>query len=204
LSGKDFQTASNTNSLFGVRFSDSNDSSAATTGVYKNVSATSVTLANHGYGSLRQYYNSGFEKTNTQGTDLPTAQAAYNYFYPTAVASNPTTANTPILNEIGSGTKVGDIAILTTAQLTAAGLNFGNFSATGTQTIGFQFSRSLLGSGSYMANVFVECGNDGVALAGNLTKVPEPSGIVGLALVGLTVAGSMLRKRRSVSLNIVE
>ncbi|MGA9377709.1 MAG: PEP-CTERM sorting domain-containing protein, partial [Phormidium sp.] len=94
--------------------------------------------------------------------------------------------------------------MLTTAQLLTAGLNFGNFSAAGTETIGFQLSRSLLGSGSYMANVFVECGNDGVALAGNLTKVPEPSGIVGLALVGLTAAGSMLRKRRLASVNIVE
>ncbi|MFB2897858.1 XDD3 family exosortase-dependent surface protein [Aerosakkonemataceae cyanobacterium BLCC-F50] len=192
FSGQNFQTASNTNSLFGIRFAGTNDSNAATTGVYSNVSAMSVTGVNHGYSSLKQYYDYGWGKTNTQGTDLPTAQAAYNYFGQT----------TPILNVIGSGTKVGDITMLTASQLTAAGLNFANFSAAGTETIGFQFSRSLLGSGSYLANVFVECGNDGVALAGNLAQVPEPSGIVGLALVGLTAAGSMLRKRRSVSVNM--
>lgn len=189
LSGTNFQSASNSNSLFGIRFAGSNDSQAATTGVYKNVSATSVTLANSGYGSLNQYYSSGWEKTNTQGTDLATAQAAYNYFGET----------TPILNVIGSGTKVGDITMLTSSALTAAGLNFGYFGAAGSETIGFQFSRSLLGSGSYLANVFIECGNDGVALAGNLAQVPEPSGIVGLALVGLTAAGSRVRKRRSVA-----
>ena len=205
FSGKDFKTASNQGSLFGIRFAGTNDSNVATTGVYKNVSAASVTGVNSGFSSLKQYYNnSSFNKTNTQGTDLPTAQAAYNYFYPTAVASNPTTGNTPILNVINSGTKVGDITMLTSSALAAAGLDFGYFSANGTQTIGFQFSRSLLGSGGYIANVFMECGNDGVALAGNLRQVPEPSGIVGLALVGLTAGGSMLRKRRSVSLNTIE
>ncbi|MFB2833187.1 XDD3 family exosortase-dependent surface protein [Floridanema evergladense] len=188
FSGQNFQTASNTNSLFGIRFAGANDSLAASTGVYSNVKAASVTGVNHGYNSLNQYYNSGFNRTNTQGTDLSTAQAAYNYFGQT----------TPILNVISSGTKVGDITMLTASQLTAAGLNFGHFSAAGTQMIGFQFNRSLLASGSYLANVFVECGNDGVALAGNLAQVPEPSAIVGLTLVGLSAAGSMLRKRRSV------
>lgn len=194
FSGTNFQTASSTNSLFGIRFAGTNDSNAATTGVYKNVSAMSVTGVNHGYGSLNQYYNSGFDKANTLGTDLATKQAAYNYFGQT----------TPIMNVIGSGTKVGDITMLTSSALTAAGLNFGHFGAAGSQTIGFQLSRSLLDSGDYLANLFVECGNDGVALAGNLTSVPEPSSMIGLALVGLSAAGSMLRKRRSVSENIVE
>ncbi|MGA9380358.1 MAG: XDD3 family exosortase-dependent surface protein, partial [Phormidium sp.] len=99
LSGTNFQTASSTNSLFGVRFAGTNDSNAATTGVYKNVSATSVAVANHGYSSLNHYYNSGLEKANTQGTDLATKQAAYDYFG----------QSNAIQNVIGSGTKVGDI-----------------------------------------------------------------------------------------------
>jgi hypothetical protein len=204
FSGTNFSTASNQSSLFGIRFAGTNDSGAASTGVYQNVQAKSVTGANHGYGSLRQYYNAGYNKTNTLGTDLPTAQAAYDYLYPANVASNPTTGNTPILNVINSGTKVGDIAMLTSSALTAAGLNFGHFGATGTQTIGFQFDRSLIGSGNYLANVFVECGNDGVALAGNLEVVPEPSSMAGLALVGLTAAGSMLRKRRPLTATIAK
>lgn len=204
LSGKNFQTASNQSSLFGIRFAGTNDSGAATTGVYKNVQAKSVTGDNHGYGSLKQYYDYGWNQPNTQGTDLPTAQAAYNYFYPAAVASNPTTGNTPILNVIGSGTKLGDITMLASNALSAAGLDFGHFGATGTQTIGFQFSRSLIGSGDYIANLFIECGNDGVALSGNLKDVPEPSSMAGLALVGLTAAGSVLRKRRPLSAKIAE
>jgi hypothetical protein len=203
FSGNNFQTASDQSSLFGIRFAGTNDSGAASTGVYTNVQAKSVTGANHGYGSLRQYYDAGFNKTNTQGTDLPTAQAAYNYLYPANVASNPTTGNTPILNVINSGTKVGDITALASSALTAAGLDFSHFGATGTETIGFQFDRSLIGSGNYLANVFVECGNDGVALAGT-TAVPEPSSMAGLALVGLTAAGSMLRKRRPLNASITE
>ncbi|MBW4493252.1 MAG: PEP-CTERM sorting domain-containing protein [Oscillatoria princeps RMCB-10] len=199
FSGKDFQTASNQSSLFGIRFAGTNDSNAPSTGVYQNVQAKSVTGVNQGYTSLRWYYDAGHNQPNTQGTDLPTAQAAYNYFYPAAVASNPTTGNTPILNVINSGTKVGDITALASSDLSAAGLDFGHFGATGTQTIGFQFNRSLIGSGDYLANVFVECGNDGVAL-----KVPEPSSMAGLALVGLTAAGSMLRKRRPLSASITE
>jgi hypothetical protein len=194
FSGTNFQTASSTNSLFGIRFAGTNDSNVATTGVYKNVSAMSVTGVNSGYNSLNHYYNSGYDKANTLGTDMATKQAAYNYFGQT----------TPILNVIGSGTKVGDITMLTATQLLTAGLNFGHFGAAGTQTIGFQFSRSLLDSGDFLANVFLECGNDGVALAGNLTSVPEPSSMIGLALVGLSAAGSMLRKRRLASVDIVE
>lgn len=199
LSGKNFQSASNEGSLFGIRFAGTNDSGAPTTGVYKNVRAKSVTAENEGYSSLQWYYDWGWEMPNTQGTDLPTAQAAYNYFYPAEAASNPTWDNTPILNAIGSGTKVGEIAMLASSALSAAGLDFGHFGATGTETIGFQFSRSLIGSGNYIANLLIECGNDGVALSGNLKDVPEPSSMAGLALVGLTAAGSVLRKRRPLS-----
>lgn len=189
FSGTDFQTASNTSSLLGIHFSATDDSGAASTGVYKNVRAASVAGVNHGYNSLNHYYTSGWERTNTQGTDLATKQAAYNYFG----------QYNSIQNVISSGTKIGDITMLTSSDLTNAGLNFSNFQATGTQTIGFMFDRSLFGSGAYTSNIFLECGNDGVSLTGNLTEVPEPSGIVGLALLGLTAAGSLRRKSRSLN-----
>ena len=197
FSGNNFKTASNASNLFGIRFAGTNDSGVASTGVYKNVQAKSVTAENQGYTSLKQYYNAGFDKTNTQGTDLATSQAVYQYYYGDAVANNPTTSNTnPIGTVISSGTKVGNISFLTNTALTAAGLNFGHFGATGSQVIGFQFDRSLLGSdgGNFMANLFLECGNDGVALRGDLEEVPEPLGFITFAAVGLMGSAALRRK----------
>ncbi|WP_199246234.1 XDD3 family exosortase-dependent surface protein [[Phormidium] sp. ETS-05] len=186
FTNKNFTTANNSNSLFGIRFAGTNDSGAATTGVYSNVKATGVATTNHGYSSLQQYYNSGWNKANTQGTDIPTKQAAFDYF-----------GTGSIMNVIQSGTKVGNINMLTASDLSAQGLNFRNFGsgAVGSQTIGFSFSKELLGEGDYIANIFLECGNDGVALKGSVS-VPEPTSTVGLAFLGLGAVCTKLGKRR--------
>lgn len=186
-----FKAASDTNSLFGIRFAGTNDSMASSTGVYKNVQATTVTGANQGYSTLKQYYDYGWNRENTQGTDIATKADAYAYL-----------GQGSILNVIGSGTKVGDITMLTASALSAAGLDFSHFLASGEQTIGFQLNKSLLGFGDYVANMFLECGNDGVALAGAILppapaphEVPEPTGTAGMALVALAFVGSQLHKR---------
>jgi hypothetical protein len=189
FTGDNFQTANQNNALFGVRFAGTNDSGATSVGVYSDVSAKGVALDNHGYKHLQQYYNSGYNKTNTMGTDIDTKAEAYSYFGQT----------TAILNVINSGTRVGDITMQSQNALTAAGLNFGNFGAgaLGSQTIGFSFDKSLMDSGDYMASLFLECGNDGVALAGHATEsVPEPATAAGLAFLGLTFLGGKLRKRQ--------
>ncbi len=67
FSGQNFQTASQTNQLFGVRFANYNNSLA--TGIYQGVQAKSTTAQHAGYSSLDWYYDAGFEKNNTQGTD---------------------------------------------------------------------------------------------------------------------------------------
>jgi len=196
FTGKDFKSASDSNSLFAVRFAGTNDSKAASTGVYQNVQGASVTAENEGYTNLKWYYDWGWGQGNTQGTDLPTASSVYNYYYGNTVGSNPTNSNTPILNVINTGTKVGDITSLTASALASAGLDFSHFSAVGSQTIGFKLDRSLLPSGSFMSNIFLECGNDGVALAGTLTAVPESGNTMGLVALGVLFAGSQLLKRR--------
>ncbi len=199
FTGQNFQTAQGNNELFGVRFAQNNDTPVAL-GVYKNVQAFSQTTSNSGYGSLRQYYTTNsnqYNVANTQGTDLPTAQSVYNYLYPSNVANNPTTSNTPILTEILSGNKIGDVTALTSTQLSALGLNFGNFNASGTQTFGFKFNRNLLPDGSFMGHLFLECGNDGVAIAGNLAHVPESSTVGALALFGITLYGMKRRKNNA-------
>lgn len=188
FSGKNFTTASNNKSLFGVRFAGTNDSLAPSVGLYGNVQAQSVTSSNHGYNTLKQYYNSGFDKVNTQGTDIATKTQAFNYF-----------GQGTILNVIGSGAnKLGEIQSLSATALKDYGLDFGLFGAKGTQTFGFSFNKGDLGLAdgtySYLANVFLECGNDGVAVKGQ-ASVPEPGTLSGLTLLGLIGLSSKLKRR---------
>lgn len=182
FSGSNFNTAQG--SLFGVRFASGNDTSVAT-GIYSNVTTTSVAEANVGYSSLNHYYNSGYDAANTQGEALATRTAVTDYFG----------GDGQIQNSIGSGTKLGDIALLTAAELSAKGLNFGN--VAGSQTFGFSFAQSLLPSGSFLANVFLECGNDGVAFAANQSAaaVPEPTTMAGTA-IGIAALAGLKRRRQ--------
>lgn len=202
FSGKDFTTAMNDGDLFGIRFAETNDSQVNRTGVYRNVMATSVTTDNDGYGSLKQYYdfnNGQFDQPNTQGTDLPTQANVYDYLYGSTIAQNPTEHNTPILNVIQSGRFLGDIDVLNRTQLSNAGLDFSHFEANASHTYGFRFDRALLprDGDSFVSHLFLECGNDGVALKGDLKSVPEPSSLAGMAGIGLTFAGMALRRRQS-------
>lgn len=106
--------------------------------------------------------------------------------------------NDPILNVIGSGTYIPDSGFesLNATELTNLGLDF-NFggsevvAVSGSYTFGFSFNKDLLPSERYIAHVFETCGNDGAAIA-----VPEPSTMVGLFGLGLTVLGSQVSKRR--------
>lgn len=187
FSDKTFKQANAAGELFAVRFAGTNDSGAASTGVYSGVTAKSVTGTNHGYKHLKQYYNYGWGKANTQGTDIATRQAAYDYYG----------RYDAIRNVIGSGTKVGDIESLNLDSLVAEGLDFGNFGANGTHTIGFAFNKSMMAAGSYMANVFLECGNDAVALGGELedsVSTPEPASLLGFLALG--AIGTAALKRR--------
>jgi hypothetical protein len=179
FTGRNFSQAQG--SLFGIRFSSTNDTEVAT-GVYSNVTTTSWASRNAGYSSLERYYNAGYERANTQGTAIANAQAAYNYYGRGAMQTS-----------ISSGTRLGGVTTMSATDLRAAGLNFG--SNAGSQTFGFRFDRSLLPDGNFMANVFLECGNDGVAIAGNSAAVPEPTTMAGAAL-GIAAIGGLKRMRR--------
>ena len=185
FSGQNFNTASANNSLFAVRFSDGNDSGVATTGVYTNVTAKSVTKTNLGFTNLNQYNTlvASQGKTPSMG-DLA---ATDPYFQQTG--------NWTVLNSIATGTKVGEINFLTPATLSALGLNFAQFNAVGSQTIGFSFNKSSMPSGNYIANFFAECANDGIAIQGSFEAVPEPSTWFG-TLVGLSFLGIGAAKRK--------
>ena len=189
FSGNDFQTASENGELVGVRFAGSNDSGVADVGVYSNVTAQSVTADNSGYSSLQSYYNAGYDRDNTMGTDFATKQDAFDEFGETS----------PILNSIESGTYQGGITFLSESEMAAEGLDFSHFNTDGSETLAFSFSRAFVPDGEYIANLFIECGNDGVALHGDLQDVPEPSALGGVLLLGMMVGGRRLRRKQAVA-----
>jgi hypothetical protein len=189
FSGQNFNTANANRSLFGIRFAESNDSPVAT-GVYSNVTAKSVTEANNGFSNLTRY------NTHVQsggGTSSMGDLAATDPYFQQ-------TGENTVLNSIATGTKVGEISFLNPAALSALGLNFGQFNARGSQTIGFSFEKSAMPSGNYVANLFAECANDAIAIKGSFETasaeaVPEPSTIFG-TLAGLSILAAK-RKLKS-------
>jgi len=194
FSGQNFNTASANNSLFAVRFADGNDSGVATTGVYKDVTAKSVTQTNSGFSNLNQYNTLVASQGGTPS--MGDLAATDPYFQQTG--------NNTILTSIATGTKVGDIEFLTAATLSALGLNFAQFNAVGSQTIGFSFNKSSLLSTDFIAHFIAECANDALAIKGKFTPlpspgkvepVPEPSTLVG-TFVGLSFLGSRAAKRK--------
>ena len=193
FSGQNFNTANANGNLFAVRFAAGNDSGVATTGVYSNVIAKSVTQLNSGFTNLTQF-NTRVQSAG--GTpSMGDLSATDPYFE----------QNGPILNSIAAGTKVGEINSLTPAALSALGLNFAQFNAVGSQTIGFSFNKSSMPSGQYIANLFAECANDAIAIKGSFSQdsaeaVPEPSTIFG-TLVGLSILAAKRKLKRQTSGN---
>lgn len=198
FTGNNFATANAAKSLFGVHFAAAPGTAGAIVqmGLYSNVQAKSVALTHNGYSSLQQYFNNGFGSQQTQGTDLDTKEETKAYY-----GNNGTG---PIYNVIDKGTKVANISPLTAAVLsTNLGLNFGKYGANSAYTFGFQVDKSLLPTGDFMANLFYECGNSGIAVAGSIipgaNPVPEPTTMLGLALGGIGLVAGKMKQRRQVS-----
>ncbi|MBE9093343.1 XDD3 family exosortase-dependent surface protein [Tychonema sp. LEGE 07203] len=196
FSGQNFNTANANGSLFAVRFAEGNDSGVATTGVYSNVTAKSVTQTNSGFSNLNQFNTVVASQGGTPS--MGDLAATDPYFEQTG--------DWTVLNSISTGTKVGEINFLTPATLSALGLNFAQFNAVGSQTIGFSFNKSAMPSGSYIANLFAECANDAIAIkssfeASSPEAVPEPSTwfatLVGLSFLGMGAAKRKIKVKIS-------
>jgi hypothetical protein len=195
FSGQNFNTANANRSLFAVRFAAGNDSSVAATGVYSNVTAKNVTQINSGFTNLTQYND---RVQSAGGTPSMADLTATNPYFEQ-------TGNWTVLNSIAAGTKVGEINYLTPAALSAMGLNFAQFNARGSQTIGFSFDKSAMPSGTYIANLFAECANDAIAIKSSFQTasaeaVPEPSTILG-TLAGLSILAAKRKIKRQTSAN---
>lgn len=191
FTGKSFKAASDAGQLVGIHFAtNGSQSGVSQVGVYSNVKAKSITAQNYGYSNLTQW--SDWTKTTNKGAyndSFGDLNARDSYF------AGQQSGSGTILNAIKSGQKVSDIFMMSSSQLKAEGLNFSQFGANGSQTLGFSFKRTAdFKVGSFVANLFAECGNDGLAIRSNLHKVPEPTTMAGIAAVaGLGLLG---RRRR--------
>lgn len=185
FTGKSFKAASDSKSLFSVRFAGVNSESGVAPGVYRNVAAKSVTQQNSGFPNLNEW-----SSVVNGRDDLGDLNARDSYF------AGQQTGNGTVLNSTRSGDRVGDITLLTLAALTSEGLNFGSVGATGSQTIGFRFDKPQGFSGQFIASIFAECANDGLVIQSQ--AVPEPTTIAGLALAGGGLAFLRRRSRQMV------
>ncbi|NEP56223.1 MAG: PEP-CTERM sorting domain-containing protein [Symploca sp. SIO2G7] len=174
FSGQDFSSASNAGDLFAVRFAGTNDSLVPNIGLYGDVTATSTTAINSGFSSI-DAYNQHVATYGCTGADCAPSLGD--------LAANSTYFDqNQSLNAIASGTYLTDINYLSTAELSAAGYALNQFA--GQHTIAFRFSKSSI------------CDRGFCQTSETTESVPEPSGIVGLGIIGLAIT-TRLRQLRS-------
>jgi hypothetical protein len=189
FTGENFDNANG--DLFAIHFDATNDSDVRQLGLYSDVTAVSRTGENSGFRSINHHRNT-VGRNNVSYGDLDA--------YASDFENNSTyfRNGSRALTNIQRGTFVSDLAFLSENELGDMGLDFGNFDATGNYTFGFSVARSDMPTGNFIANLFAECSNDGIALNGETTEdVPEPSILGGLVLAGMLAGGSKLRRRKS-------
>ncbi|MGD1901460.1 MAG: PEP-CTERM sorting domain-containing protein [Geitlerinemataceae cyanobacterium] len=198
FSGKDTATALADGDLFALHIAGTDsDSSAQVNGLYQVGSTDGVASSNSGFDTLA----AAEARVDSYGYDYSVGDLDDSYF----------DKNVSHQNVMSSGTKVGDIAYLDAAALSAKGLDFGSQGAIGSETFGFSFSKADLNlpeeyaDNDMIAWIFAECNNDGMGIMADVAvisdetpdpeDVPEPATALGL----LAVAGGAmgLRRRRA-------
>jgi hypothetical protein len=183
--------------LFAINFANRTNSGVSEAGVYRNVTGKNVAGQNSGFQHLNHHANTvnGLSVNQNGGDGANMADLASNDAYWQSGINQ----NYKAVTSIASGQKVGGINMLESTALASLGLDFASYGGAGSETFGFSFDRSLLPDGDFIAHIFAECVNDGMAMAGNLASadvdpesVPEPASILGLLAVG----GVMLNRKR--------
>ena len=160
-------------SMIGIRFAATNDSGAPTTGVYKNVTAKSVTAENSGFANLNDYKNS----TSTKGARIGDLSVNDAYYAPYASVRVP--------NVIGaSSPKIGNVTALSANDLLDLPSLNSSLAGDNSSKFGFKFERPDGFSGNFLGSLFLECFNDSVAIQGNIKPVPVPPAIAGILSAG--------------------
>jgi hypothetical protein len=215
---REFGTSNDNRQLFGVRFAPGNDSKVEL-GVYSNVFGVGVQAQNAGFLNFGRHYNTlptVQQKQTTNVGDLAWNDPYWGSRYTYSLNRE------AVPNVIASGNRIGDVTLLDSNSLYAAGFDSGLFQ--GSKLFGFKFSRSLLPSGNFIASLFQECLNDAIALRGHFNipappppppvqppapvepstpivelpptpvqDVPEPSGVIGLLIVSLLGVRKIIR-----------
>ena len=202
-----FKAASDSASLFAVRFAPNNDSNAPTIGVFDQVKATSVITQNAGWSNLGNHNLNGVLPLTGQPAAM--GDLAWNdpYYHPYTEPGEWSRPETLIPNVIASGNKIGDITLLSGDELVAAGFNSSVFPASGRQLFGFKFDKNLLPIGNYIASWIEECMNEGIAIVGRSTpsepeeenpvaSVPEPGTNTAIMLFGFLGFCWQLKRRK--------
>jgi len=198
FTGQDYSTAMASGNMFALHIAGTaSDSSVQANGLYQVHAGQNVAPSNSGFTTLQDRKNAVESGGNTEGV----GNIDYLNYFDLEASHN---------NVMSSATKLGDIAFLDSAALSAKGLNFGAYSATGSQTFGFSFSKTALNlpvefqGNPLIASIFAECNNDGVGVVapidvatsngggGTSQSVPEPASVLGL----LAIAGSAISLRR--------
>jgi hypothetical protein len=193
FSGQSFDQALAAGDLYGVRFDAANDSGVSL-GLYRVLTAQSVTAANSGFDSLNSYIN---RVTTLGGTpDMGAVALDGSYFDQTI----------EMKNAIATGNRLADVTFISNFANHGFASDFGfgaNLPATGAFTYGFSVGTDTLPLGDFVAHVFAECINDGLAFQGAIAAIPSRSSIPGatvpeptltLALAGVAVMGLQLRR----------
>lgn len=185
--------------LFAINFANRTNSGVSEAGVYRNVTGKNVAQQNSGFWDLNHHANTvnGLSVNRNGGDGANMADLASDDAY----WQSGVTEDYKVVTSIASGERVGGINMLESTTLASLGLDFAGFGGVGSETFGFSFDKSLLPSGDFIAHIFAECVNDGMAMVGNLAdasvvdpqQVPEPASILGLLAVG----GLMLKGKRN-------
>ncbi len=203
-----FKAASDSASLFAVRFAEENDSGASEIGVYNSVKAKSVVVENNGWSNLYNHNLGGVEPLtdNSNSATMGNLDWDNSYYDPYTKQGDLTIPETLIPNVIDSGNKIGDITLLDEDELISAGFDSSNFLASGNKLFGFKFDKSLLPSGDFIASLILECNNDATAMAGlflpppppqpDPKPVPEPGTNTAIIAMSLFGFGWQLKRRK--------
>jgi hypothetical protein len=193
FSGQSFDQALAAGDLYGVRFDAANDSGVAL-GLHRVLTAQSVTASNSGFESLNSYINRVVALGGTP--DMGAVALDGSYFDQTIAMKN----------AIATGNRLADVTFISDFANHGFTSDFGfgaNLPVTGAFTYGFSIGTDTLPLGDFVAHVFAECINDGLAFQGAIAAIPSRSSTPGatvpepaltLALAGVTVMGLQLRR----------